>query len=1523
VASRHGTCSACLPACLIALFLAVSLLVVPDHALAQQTVTPFGVGLADQIHAVTWSTVHPDTIYAGGDMCGVFRSTDRGRHWENWSDGLQNEYNAPSNYVDDILEVAPGDGIASSRVGVYAATHGGIYFRQGEQPWVDQTDPAVDEDAYSYKNGSAAPWQLPIPFSTLCRYDHGDVHYLLAGAGHARTGGTDDLYPCIDCGDNPGPTQHPDGTSPRASLWRLDLGDAAGCWVRVHDTDLGLVRQISTEGSMIALATSTGIYLAGSIGQVPEAIDGAEKTNFMGWSGLFWGVAFDGDQYLYMVTHRDTTGLSDYPDPGVYRYDILNREWAKVGNPSAVVAPISLTWKTLLEDSNTNLTTLRLRRLPGEGAVDLFVGNVTNPHHGGMLHARVQDGQVAETVEWEYALLGETPGTNPQHIGIGVASGVSLSWDPGWAVSIEATPHCELAISPFHPDWFVSWTSVKPQLSLDGGESWELISADPAGGGSWQGRGCEELSVNGLSYRSNGNLLVAARDYGVFEVATTGSHEFTWHDLEQRYASDVCAYFPRSRQVTRVLEVSPGVLLTIRGTKNCNGDPNQHHWADDHQTMLAYKQDGDQWRPVMSWDDRLAPVPGRKRNYTDLVQLPDGTVLASYHDGDDSGMVLLSWDGGTSSWTYQYYGPAVSGKKFIDLLLLPGDSRVLVAYLLDDGGVLCLDTDDPGAGYTPWLQGGTSDHLQRAAKMITCLVADASGTVVYAGSRGAPDGNDGVVGDTDAIGSVLRLEGPFPAGWVPGNGDWEMLANDGENTFGFSSMTMLRKEEWTAQVTAEHFTRITSLVVDPDDRRVVYAGLNAGEFHPLNGVWQYREGAWTQIAGGNGRQPRRSVTALILDRQAARTLVVGTSGENLFTVPLPDVPPEPAAAKFVDRSQEIYDNGNGLNYQGTPYAMLALDYDNDGDQDLLVSIQGSLPAQRFEHDGEVREGVPRMWRRSESSLHDDACRGLSCADYDNDGRLDVFVAHQTRPKLLHNIWTAGSNPETDPVFEDVAQQLGVASLATDSWCGAWGDYDRDGQVDLFVGRAGGAATDPLAPGADLTPAPNRLLRNRVLVDGAFQDRSDLLSNPHDAETRTVTASWVDIDADGDLDLFVGDVGEPGVTDNYSALYINKDDGSLADETDSRLLCELPAGQGGVAFSDYDLDGGPDMFVAGTEGVSLYLNYSDGRYDTKLLDLTSDPAMAVLPLDFDLDNITDYLVLPHGDGVTTKLYRVYETDTGISYVEDSAQLGLVVTGTTPGAAAADMTVDGDPDLLLARPAGDRYYFQNTNLYGGELPLKTWLGIRLLGDGGTNGAGIGALVQVTIDGRSFVKRVDGGGSLGGQSPLILHFGRDYVKSSYTTKVTWPDGYAQTVNLYPGSIVTVRDDSAPQYVAGSFHVGLTAKPGDLVDWSIEWDTQYGSDPSLDRFTVSDNPRSPSSCWQGTHTYTPGMPQVSATITPLPGGGYHHVMVWSDRPCGTGCSYRITASSGTWNEDGTIRRSDTEQQTVSLSVCLPNIQK
>jgi len=571
-----------------------------------------------------------------------------------------------------------------------------------------------------------------------------------------------------------------------------------------------------------------------------------------------------------------------------------------------------------------------------------------------------------------------------------------------------------------------------------------------------------------------------------------------------------------------------------------------------------------------------------------------------------------------------------------------------------------------------------------------------------------------------------------------------------------------------------------------------------------------------------------------------------------------------------------------------------------------------------------------MIYRSEPALEDNACRGLSCADYDNDGRLDVFVAHQAQPKLLHNIWTATSNPETDDVFEDVAQDLGLDTLVADSWCGAWGDYDRDGQVDLFVGRATGAQTDPLDQSMpDMYGTSNVLLHNTVLLDGQFHDDSGKLTDPEDPNSWTVTASWQDVDGDGDPDLLVGDIGVfevlGGPLCNNTALYINDGDGAFTCESEQRLDLCSQHWQGGVSWSDYDHDGDWDLVSAGLRGTRIYLNDGQGFFNAGSLGLNDGAASAALPLDFDLDNIPDFLVLPHPSDVLDHPLQLLHADAEGGFQDLAPTFGMTNSGVVLGGTVADMTDDGDMDMLLAEPSGSdtKFYYQNANLFGGEQPVQHWAGLHLVGDGGTNVAAIGAVVDVTIDGVTYRRYVDGGSGLGGQQSLILRWGLPAGEPAPQALVRWPDGYEQNVTLVQDQVLTVRDDTAPQYVAGSFHVGLAAEPGDLVVWTIEWDTQYGSDPSLEQFTVSDNPRSPSSCWQGTHTYTPGMPHVTSTITPLPGGGYHHKMIWSDQPCGVGCSYRITASSGTWNADGTVRRSDTEQQTISLSVCLPNIQQ
>ncbi|MGQ0537784.1 MAG: CRTAC1 family protein, partial [Gemmatimonadaceae bacterium] len=184
------------------------------------------------------------------------------------------------------------------------------------------------------------------------------------------------------------------------------------------------------------------------------------------------------------------------------------------------------------------------------------------------------------------------------------------------------------------------------------------------------------------------------------------------------------------------------------------------------------------------------------------------------------------------------------------------------------------------------------------------------------------------------------------------------------------------------------------------------------------------------------------------------------------------------------------------------------------------------------------------------------------ADYDRDGDLDLYVAFNGAANRLYRN-DAGS-------FSDVAASLGVADArATRS--AAWGDYDADGDADLALGFAPG-------PGSVL-----KLYRNDAAVGFADVTAAANLARPDSAAVRQLV--WVDYDADGDLDLFVA------LRDRANALYRN-DAGRFTDVAAEVGLADTRRSVGAVWF-DYDDDGDIDVYVANQDGDANALMRNDG------------------------------------------------------------------------------------------------------------------------------------------------------------------------------------------------------------------------------------------------------------------------------------------------------------------------------------------
>ena len=465
---------------------------------------------------------------------------------------------------------------------------------------------------------------------------------------------------------------------------------------------------------------------------------------------------------------------------------------------------------------------------------------------------------------------------------------------------------------------------------------------------------------------------------------------------------------------------------------------------------------------------------------------------------------------------------------------------------------------------------------------------------------------------------------------------------------------------------------------------------------------------------------------------------------------------------------------------------VADDFDNDGYLDIVVSTwdtRGQIRYFRNDRDGTFTE------RTAEAGLLG-LYGGLNMvqADYDNDGDVDLLVlrgawlrANGRHPNSLLQNDGAGT-------FTDVTFDAGLGEAHYPSPTAAWGDYDNDGDLDLYVGNESSRAL----------VAPSQLFRNNG--DGTFTDVAEAAAVMNLRYAKA--AVWGDYDGDGLQDLYVS---------NYrgnNRLYRNTGRGFFIDEA-RRLGVAGPTGSFPAWFWDVDNDGLLDLYVsaytagiehlaasalgrpAATHASRLYRGTGGGGFEevSGRYGLTEPTAaMGSNFGDLDNDGYPDFYLgtgyPPYHSVMPNVLYRNRE-GRGFSNATYAAGFGHLQKG--HGVVFADLDNDGDQDVFQQMGGafpGDRF---GNALYENPGFGNHWITIALEGVR-SNRSAIGARIRAVVDDeraggrRSIYRHVNGGGSFGG-NPLRQTLGLGGASRIERLEIFWPaTGITQTFTAVP---------------------------------------------------------------------------------------------------------------------------------------------
>ena len=478
-----------------------------------------------------------------------------------------------------------------------------------------------------------------------------------------------------------------------------------------------------------------------------------------------------------------------------------------------------------------------------------------------------------------------------------------------------------------------------------------------------------------------------------------------------------------------------------------------------------------------------------------------------------------------------------------------------------------------------------------------------------------------------------------------------------------------------------------------------------------------------------------------------------------------------------------------------------LDYDADGFLDLYFTNGSTLPGMeksdssfqnrlyRNNHDGTFTDTTARAGVAGTGYS-----MGVAVADYDNDGYPDIFIAGVDRNTLYHN--------NGNGMFTDVTDAAGVSGVTggRKPWSvgAVWLDYDNDGRLDLFVSNyldwSPEKNTVCGAPGKRLscTPAlysglPNTLYHNEG--NGKFTDVSAAMGIAAQVG-KGMGVAMADYDGDGFMDILVAN-------DNERNFLFHNLGGRKFEEVGIQAGVAytedgVPASSMGIDFRDVNDDGRPDVVVTALAGevFSVRLNSGRGYFDDFTyqsgigLSANVMSGWGVGSYDFDNDGLKDIFITNSHVSENVQAYShlsykqhnaVFRGSGRAVYADVSVAAGLKAMPPLAhrGCAFGDLDNDGAVDVVVSAIGDLAEVLYNTTQARGH-----WIILKLIGTK-SNRDGIGTRIKLTGEsGRVQYNHVTTSVGYVSSSDKRAHFGLGADRKVREIELQWPSGTRQVL-------------------------------------------------------------------------------------------------------------------------------------------------